>query len=93
MSCRICGGGQGVRGAPDAGERGWVADLIALYQEKLRSAAEIVPLTELFFLGTGQDEAEAAGVLARSRCRSASGVPGASGVAGASLERSKASSR
>lgn len=30
-------------------ERAWVTDLVALYQEQLTCAADIVPLTELFF--------------------------------------------
>ncbi|MFC4778076.1 glutamate--tRNA ligase [Paenibacillus sp. GCM10023252] len=49
----------------DAGTRAWVSDLVALYQDKLRSASEIVPLTELFFLNSGEvtDEEEAAVVL------------------------------
>ena len=37
---------------------------MALYQEQLRCAAEIVPLTELFFREELADEAEAAEVLA-----------------------------
>ncbi|PZD96901.1 glutamate--tRNA ligase [Paenibacillus sambharensis] len=41
----------------------WVQGLVALYQEKLRYAADIVPLTELFFLDTVTDEADAAEVL------------------------------
>ncbi len=48
---------------PEAGEREWAADLIGLYRDKLRWGAEIVPLTELFFLESFQDEAEAVTVL------------------------------
>ncbi|CAM4484420.1 glutamate--tRNA ligase [Paenibacillus tarimensis] len=46
---------------------GWVQKLVALYQEKLRYAADIVPLTELFFLDTVTDEADAAEVLAEEQ--------------------------
>ncbi|MGN7457611.1 glutamate--tRNA ligase [Paenibacillus pasadenensis] len=53
-----------VSAEPDAREREWAADLIALYREKLRWGAEIVPLTELFFLESYEDEAEAREVLA-----------------------------
>ncbi|QJC50642.1 glutamate--tRNA ligase [Paenibacillus albicereus] len=53
-----------VSAEPDAREREWAADLIALYREKLRWGAEIVPLTELFFLDAFEDEAEAREVLA-----------------------------
>lgn len=42
----------------------WVTDLVKLYQDKLRSASEIVPLTELFFRDSVEDESEAAEVLA-----------------------------
>jgi nondiscriminating glutamyl-tRNA synthetase len=48
----------------DAGGRAWVSDLIGLHQEKLHYAAEIVPLTEVFFTEASSDEAEAAEVLA-----------------------------
>lgn len=48
----------------DAAERAWATDLIDLYRDKLRWGAEIVPLTELFFLEQYQDEAEASEVLA-----------------------------
>ncbi|AJY75249.1 glutamate--tRNA ligase [Paenibacillus beijingensis] len=51
----------------DAAGREWVTDLISLYQEKLRWAAEIVPLTELFFAGAVEDEAEAKEVLAEEQ--------------------------
>lgn len=42
----------------------WVSDLVALHQDKLRSASEIVEVTSLFFASEVIDEAEAAGVLA-----------------------------
>ncbi|MCF2940213.1 glutamate--tRNA ligase [Paenibacillus alkaliterrae] len=51
----------------DAEGRAWVTDLVALHQEKLRYAAEIVPMTELFFRETVQDEEEAAAVLAEEQ--------------------------
>ncbi|REE68871.1 nondiscriminating glutamyl-tRNA synthetase [Paenibacillus taihuensis] len=50
-----------------AEERAWVSDLVALYQDKLRFAAEIVPLTELFFSSETSDEEEAATVLAEEQ--------------------------
>ncbi|WP_219834351.1 glutamate--tRNA ligase [Paenibacillus sp. R14(2021)] len=48
-------------------QRAWVNDLVALYQDKLRYAADIVPLTELFFLPEAVDEDEAAAVLAEEQ--------------------------
>ncbi|QYR22155.1 glutamate--tRNA ligase [Paenibacillus sp. sptzw28] len=51
----------------DESERAWAADLIALYQDKLRYAAEIVPLTELFFHTEVSDEEEAKAVLAEEQ--------------------------
>lgn len=51
----------------DAAAREWVTDLVSLYQDKLRWAAEIVPLTELFFAETFEDEAEAKDVLAEEQ--------------------------
>lgn len=45
----------------------WVNDLVALYQDKLRFAADIVPLTELFFSAETADEEEAATVLAEEQ--------------------------
>jgi len=48
----------------DAERREWVTALVALYQDKLRYAGEIVALTELFFREEVEDEAEAAAVLA-----------------------------
>ncbi|QAY67834.1 glutamate--tRNA ligase [Paenibacillus protaetiae] len=51
----------------DAEGREWVTSLVALYQDKLRSASEIVPLTELFFQDEVTDEAEAAEVLAEEQ--------------------------
>lgn len=47
--------------------RAWVTDLVALHQDKLRYAAEIVPMTELFFRDTIEDEAEAVDVLAEEQ--------------------------
>lgn len=51
----------------DAEGRAWVTDLVALHQDKLRFAAEIVPMTELFFRETVADEEEAAIVLAEEQ--------------------------
>ena len=48
----------------DEESRAWVDDLIALHQEKLRYAAEIVPITEMFFADEVADEEEASAVLA-----------------------------
>lgn len=42
----------------------WVHDLVALHQDKLRSASEIIEHTALFFRETVEDEAEAIEVLA-----------------------------
>ncbi|MFX3631167.1 MAG: glutamate--tRNA ligase [Candidatus Pristimantibacillus sp.] len=42
-----------------AADRAWVTDLVALYQDKLRYASEIVPLTELFFRDEVEEEATA----------------------------------
>ncbi|MBW7477456.1 glutamate--tRNA ligase [Paenibacillus oenotherae] len=50
--------------ALDESGRQWANDLIALYQDKLRYGAEIVPLTELFFRTEVVDEEEALAVLA-----------------------------
>ncbi|MFF2094472.1 glutamate--tRNA ligase [Paenibacillus sp. NPDC058174] len=47
--------------------REWVDALVALYQDKIRFASEIVPLTELFFRETVEDEEEAAAVLAEEQ--------------------------
>jgi len=44
-------------------EREWTEALVALHQDKLRSASEIVPLTELFFRNEIVDEEEATAVL------------------------------
>ncbi|RAP73253.1 glutamate--tRNA ligase [Paenibacillus montanisoli] len=49
------------------GEHDWARDLIALYQDKLRYAADIVPLTELFFLTEAADEDDAKTVLAEEQ--------------------------
>lgn len=51
----------------DAEGRAWVTALVALHQEKLRSASEIVPMTELFFRDTVEDESEAVEVLAEEQ--------------------------
>lgn len=51
----------------DAEGRAWVTDLVALHQDKLRSASEIVPMTELFFRDTVEDEEEAVTVLAEEQ--------------------------
>ncbi|WP_138756306.1 glutamate--tRNA ligase [Paenibacillus sinopodophylli] len=50
----------------DAG-RAWITDLVALHQDKLRSASDIVPMTELFFRDTVEDEEEATVVLAEEQ--------------------------
>jgi len=42
----------------------WVHDLVALHQDKLRSASEIIEHTALFFRESVEDEAEAIEVLA-----------------------------
>ncbi|MBD2844747.1 glutamate--tRNA ligase [Paenibacillus sp. IB182496] len=47
----------------DAGQRAWTDELVALYQDKLRCAADIVPLTALFFAAETTDEPEAREVL------------------------------
>ncbi|WP_337103223.1 glutamate--tRNA ligase [Paenibacillus sp. YIM B09110] len=51
----------------DADDRAWVSDLVALHQEKLRYAADIVPITALFFAEEPADEDEAASVLAEEQ--------------------------
>ena len=51
----------------DADAQVWASSLVALYQDKLRYAAEIVPLTELFFLADVTDEEEAKTVLAEEQ--------------------------
>lgn len=51
----------------DAAEYEWVSALVKLYQDKLRSAADIVELTELFFREEPADEDEAAAVLAEEQ--------------------------
>jgi len=48
-------------------EQEWATALIALHQDKLRSASEIVPLTELFFREEVIEEEEAAAVLAEEQ--------------------------
>jgi len=45
-------------------QHAWVRDLVALHQDKLRSASEIVEHTALFFAEDIQDEVEATEVLA-----------------------------
>jgi nondiscriminating glutamyl-tRNA synthetase len=56
-----------ISAALNAEERAWVTDLVALHQDKLRYAAEIVPMTELFFRDAVVDEKEAAVVLAEEQ--------------------------
>jgi len=51
----------------DAEGRAWVTALVALHQDKLRSASEIVPMTELFFRDAVEDESEAIEVLAEEQ--------------------------
>ncbi|OMF23770.1 glutamate--tRNA ligase [Paenibacillus sp. FSL H8-0548] len=51
----------------DAEGRAWATDLVALHQDKLRYASEIVPMTELFFRDTVEDEEEALAVLAEEQ--------------------------
>lgn len=51
----------------DQEQRDWANALIALYQDKLRSGSDIVPLTELFFQPEAIDEEEAAAVLAEEQ--------------------------
>lgn len=51
----------------DADAQVWASSLVALYQDKLRYAAEIVPLTELFFLADVTDEEEAKTILAEEQ--------------------------
>jgi nondiscriminating glutamyl-tRNA synthetase len=48
---------------PDAAQLAWTKRLVALVQEKLRCAADIVPLAEVFFREDTADEPEAAEVL------------------------------
>jgi nondiscriminating glutamyl-tRNA synthetase len=48
---------------PDQAQLEWTKRLVALVQEKLRSAADIVPLAEVFFRDDLADEPEAAEVL------------------------------
>lgn len=48
----------------DEAGREWVRALVALHQDKLRSASDIVPVTELFFREEVREEEEAAAVLA-----------------------------
>ncbi|RIX47913.1 glutamate--tRNA ligase [Paenibacillus nanensis] len=47
--------------------REWVTSLVALHQDKLRCAADIVPVTELFFRENVVEEEEAAAVLAEEQ--------------------------
>ncbi len=51
----------------DAAEYDWASSLVGLYQDKLRSASDIVELTELFFREDPADEEEAAVVLAEEQ--------------------------
>jgi nondiscriminating glutamyl-tRNA synthetase len=52
---------------PSAYEYAWATELVGLYQEKLRCAADIVELTELFFAAEVTDEPDAAEVLAEEQ--------------------------
>jgi nondiscriminating glutamyl-tRNA synthetase len=47
----------------DAALRAWVGELVALYQEQLSCAADIVPLTELFFRDKPEYDEEGRAVL------------------------------
>lgn len=51
----------------DADGRAWVSDLVALHQDKLRYAADIVPITALFFAEEPADEDDAVSVLAEEQ--------------------------
>ncbi|MBW7454854.1 glutamate--tRNA ligase [Paenibacillus sepulcri] len=51
----------------DESGREWASDLIGLYQDKLHCAADIVPLTSLFFEDEMNDEEEAKLVLAEEQ--------------------------
>ncbi|EXX84837.1 glutamyl-tRNA synthetase [Paenibacillus darwinianus] len=51
----------------DEAGHAWVTELVSLYQDKLRFAADILPLTELFFRDAVEDEEEAAAVLAEEQ--------------------------
>lgn len=48
---------------PSEEKLAWVTDLVALHQDKLRSASEIIEHTALFFRENVEDEAEAVDVL------------------------------
>ena len=66
-ACRICRMPAVQLATLDAEGRAWVTDLVALHQDKLRSASDIVPMTELFFRDTVEDEEEAVAVLAEEQ--------------------------
>ncbi|MCR2807273.1 glutamate--tRNA ligase [Paenibacillus soyae] len=51
----------------DADGREWVTQLVGLHQDKLRSASDIVSVTELFFRENVVDEEEATAVLAEEQ--------------------------
>ncbi|GIP19498.1 glutamate--tRNA ligase [Paenibacillus montaniterrae] len=53
-----------IEAEPDAAKLEWVTALVALHQDKLRSASEIIEHTKLFFAQQVHDEAEATKVLA-----------------------------
>lgn len=53
-----------IEAEPDAAKLEWVTALVALHQDKLRSASEIIEHTKLFFAQQVHDEAEATEVLA-----------------------------
>jgi nondiscriminating glutamyl-tRNA synthetase len=48
----------------DSGQKQWAAELVALYQEQLRFAAEIVELADLFFRDQAEYDEEARALLA-----------------------------
>ncbi|PYI50162.1 glutamate--tRNA ligase [Paenibacillus flagellatus] len=50
----------------DPQKREWVQSLVALYQEQLNCAADIVPLTDMFFADEPADDEEGRAVLAEA---------------------------
>lgn len=52
--------------ALDAEQRDWVSKLVALYQEQMTCAADIVPLTELFFRDEPEYDEEGRAMLAEA---------------------------
>ncbi|MBD2866246.1 glutamate--tRNA ligase [Paenibacillus oceani] len=47
----------------DGGQREWAAALVALYQEQMNCASDIVPLTEVFFRDEPEDDDEGRALL------------------------------